>query len=61
MADSRVERRSSAAATMARSFGMAVAVVAALLLGVVAAAYARAGGDDPGGDTIAEPSDPMIR
>lgn len=61
MEHSRMERRSSAAAAMARSFGMAVAVVAALLLGVVAAAYARAGGEDPAGEGIPAPSDPRIR
>ena len=51
-----IERRAS---TVARSFGMAVAVVAALLLGVVAAAYAR-GDDDLAGSTRA-PSDPSLR
>ena len=58
MEHSRFERRTSA---VARSFGMAVAVVAAMLLGVVAAAYARAGGEDPTGTGIAPASDLRTR
>ena len=42
--------------SVARSFGMAVAVVAALLLGVVAAAYARAGADDREGGSSRIPA-----
>ena len=45
MVQSRFGGKSSALASVARSFGMTVAVFAALLLGVVAAAYARGGED----------------
>jgi len=40
---------------------MAVAVVAALLLGVAAASYARDGGDDLTGSRAPAPSDPRLR
>ena len=59
MEHSRLERSSTAMANVARSFGMAVAVVAALLLGVVAAAYAR-GGEDTA-ESTPSPSDPSVR
>ena len=59
MEHSRLERSSTAMAKVARSFGMAVAVVAALLLGVVAAAYARGGIDTA--DSTPLPSDPSVR
>ncbi|HVJ89146.1 MAG TPA: hypothetical protein VM580_05030 [Labilithrix sp.] len=54
MEHSGIERRASA---VARSFGMAVAVVGALLLGMVAAAYARGGEDLAGTPAHFEPSD----
>jgi len=56
MERSGIERRATAAA---RSFGMALAVVAALLLGVVAGAYAR--GDGALTESAPVPSDPSVR
>jgi len=53
--------RISSVAAAGRSVGMAVAVVAALLLGVAAASYARDGGDDGGGGVGQAHADPSVR
>lgn len=53
--------RLSWVAAAGRSVGMAVAVVAALLLGVAAASYARDGGDDGGGGVGPVHADPSVR
>lgn len=53
--------RTSWMASLGRGVGMTVAVVAALLLGVVAAAYARAGDHDPTTFSSTPSADPRIR
>ena len=53
--------RSTWIASAARSVGMTVAVVAALLLGMAAAAYARAGDDGVDGAGAQERTDLGLR